>query len=200
MLPDRSLTTTDKMKGVKKPKERISIMLCCNADGSDKLKLLVIGKSQSPRCFKNFNAKLYCDYYANKKAWMVNEILQDFLKSFNRRMKLEKRHVLLLMDNAPSHIIPANLTHVRCEFLPPTTTSHLQPMDAGIISAFKAHYRRFLVRWHIDAIDQGLVSKIEVSDAIRWAKLSWDEITTEQYVTAGATQASCLLRLILKLH
>ena len=44
MLPDRSLTTADKTKGVKKPKDRISVMLCCNADGSDKVKPLIIAK------------------------------------------------------------------------------------------------------------------------------------------------------------
>lgn len=177
MLPDRSLTTKDKTKGIKKPKERISVMLCCNADGTDKLRPLVIGKSLNPRCFKQFNPKLYCDYYANKKAWMVNGILQDFLIAFNRRMSRENRHVLLFMDNAPSHIIPDKLMNVRCEFLPPTTTSHLQPMDAGIINAFKAHYRRYLVRFHVDAIDAGQVRKVELSDAIRWTKLSWDEVT-----------------------
>ena len=85
MLPGQSLTTSDKMKGVKKPKESISVMLCCNADWSDKLKPLVIGKSLKPTCFKNFNAKLYCDYSANKKAWMVNAILQEFLITLNRK-------------------------------------------------------------------------------------------------------------------
>ena len=182
MLPDRSLTTKDKTKGAKKPKERISVMLCCNADGSDKLRALVIGKTLNPRCFKQFNPKLYCDYYANKKAWMVNGILQDFIKSLNRRMVRENRKILLLMDNAPSHIIPENMKNVRCEFLPPTTTSHLQPMDAGIINAFKAHYRRYLVRFHIDAIDAGRAPKVEVSDAIRWKKLSWDEVTSSTIV------------------
>ena len=99
---------------------------------------------------------------------MVNGILQDFLKSFDRRMARENRHVLLLMDNAPSHIIPKKLNHVRCEFLPPTTTSHLQPMDAGIINAYKAHYRRYLVRrFHVDATDAGRTPRVEISDAIR---------------------------------
>ena len=112
-------------EGVKKPKDQVSVMLCANADGTDKLRPLVIGKTKNPRCFRNFNPSLYCDYYANKKAWMVNAILQLFLVSFNHGMSRENRSVLLLMDNAPSHIIPENLSNVRCEFLPPTTTSRL---------------------------------------------------------------------------
>ena len=146
------MTTADKTEGVKKPKDRISVMVCSNADGSDKLRPLIIGKVQNRRCFKLFNPRLYCDYYASKKA---NEILQEFLIAFNKKMKRENRNVLLLMDNAPSHIIPPNLTNVTCKFLPPTTTSHLQPMDAGIINAYKAHYRRYVVRFVVDAIDAG---------------------------------------------
>jgi hypothetical protein len=110
---------------------------------------------------------------------MVNGILQDFLKAFNQRMKREQRHVLMLMDNAPSHIIPDNMTNVRVEFLPPTTTSHLQPMDAGIINAYKAHYRRYLIQYYVDAIDASQSPKVEISDAIRWTKLAWDEISME---------------------
>jgi len=134
-------------------------------------KPLIIGKALNLCCFKNFNPKLYCDYYANKKAWMVNGILQEFIKSLNQRM------TLLLMDNAPSHIIPENMTNVRCEFLLPSTTSHLQPMDTGIINTFKAHYHRYLVRFHIEAIDAGWTPKVEISDTIRWTKRSWDEVS-----------------------
>ena len=59
MLPDKSLSTNDKVKGCKKIKDRITVALCSNADGSEKLKPLVIGKSENPRCFKSFNHKLY---------------------------------------------------------------------------------------------------------------------------------------------
>ena len=61
--------------------------------------------------------------------------------------------------------------------MPPTTTSHLQPMDAGIINSFKVNYRRHLVRFHIDAIDEGRQPKVKISDAIRWTKLSWEAVT-----------------------
>ena len=55
-------------------------------------------------------------------------------------------------------------------------TSHLQPMDVGIINAFKAQYRGYLVRYIVDAIDGGRSACVEVSDAMCWIKLSWDEV------------------------
>ena len=45
MLPDKYLSTNDKVKGCKKIKDRITVALCSNANGSEKLKPLVIGKS-----------------------------------------------------------------------------------------------------------------------------------------------------------
>jgi hypothetical protein len=34
------------------------------------------------------------------------------------------------------------LTHIELAFLPPNTTSHLQPLDAGIIASFKNYFKR----------------------------------------------------------
>jgi hypothetical protein len=52
--------------------------------------------------------------------------------------------VLLLIDNAPGH--PENLMfdHPNFEivFLPPNTSSLLQPLDQGVIAAFKPCYVR----------------------------------------------------------
>ena len=50
--------------------------------------------------------------------------------------------VLLLLDNAPSHSTDLSHPNVQIEFLPPNTTSLLQPLDQGIIAAFKAYYIR----------------------------------------------------------
>ncbi|GBC01580.1 hypothetical protein RclHR1_42410001 [Rhizophagus clarus] len=47
-------------------------------------------------------------------------------------------------DNNASgrEVTQLNLTHVEVAFLPPNTTSHhLQPLDAGVIKSFKAHYK-----------------------------------------------------------
>jgi hypothetical protein len=49
-VPQRSLAT-GKRTGRKQDKQRITVLLCCNATGTDKRKLLVIGKSKRPLSF-----------------------------------------------------------------------------------------------------------------------------------------------------
>jgi hypothetical protein len=52
-LPDGTLTfKTDKIAGSKKAKDRVAVLVCANMDGSDKQKLMVIGKSRDPQCFQ----------------------------------------------------------------------------------------------------------------------------------------------------
>ena len=54
--------------------------------------------------------------------------------------------VLLILDNAPGH--PESIHQVALEmgvevvFLPPNTTSLIQPMDQGVIRTFKSYYTR----------------------------------------------------------
>ena len=79
------------------------------------------------------------DYYWNKTSWMQVSVWNDYLTKLDARMRLQNRKILLLVDNAPVHIIDENvsLTNVAVHFLPPNTTAHLQPCDAGIINSFK---------------------------------------------------------------
>ncbi|KAL6523115.1 hypothetical protein OROHE_016410 [Orobanche hederae] len=41
------------LEGKKQDKERLTVAICCNEDGSEKLPLWIIGKYAKPRCFKN---------------------------------------------------------------------------------------------------------------------------------------------------
>ena len=85
--------------GLKQSKERISIALCCNASGTDKQKPLVIGKFARPRCFvKTFDLKIYVDYTFNKKAWMTSSVFQDWLKQFDKSMRLQGQHAILSLS------------------------------------------------------------------------------------------------------
>lgn len=90
-------------------------------------------------------------YRNNKKAWMTGELFKEFVQKFNEQMKSRNKSALLLLDNAPSHINPDfALSNTKILFLPPNTTSKIQPMDAGIIAAFKKRYRRFHLKNAID--------------------------------------------------
>ena len=77
MEPDKTLATRW-LSGRKKSKERLSIALCANADGSHKLPPLVIGKYANPRCFKNINiGNLPITYQNNAKVWMLTTLFQE---------------------------------------------------------------------------------------------------------------------------
>ena len=92
-------------------------------------------------------------------------------------MTVQDRHVLLILDYAPSHIMPGHLSNVKLDFLLPTTTSHLQPLDAGIIKSFKSNFRKQQLRLVIDQLDEGRSHKVSVSDAIRFTKHAWDAVS-----------------------
>jgi len=75
--PDRGLATAQ-MSGKKKDKFRITMVIACNADGSEKLPLVFIGKSAKPRCFKGKTPQAHGFYYRNnKKAWMTMVIFEE---------------------------------------------------------------------------------------------------------------------------
>jgi len=88
-------------------------------------------------------------YRSNSKAWMLTTIFQEWFQEFDHQVgqKYGGQRVLLLFDNCSSHKLEnLTLSYINVYFLPPNTTSKLQPMDAGIIMAFKKHYRHYHIR------------------------------------------------------
>ncbi|XP_022019750.1 CENP-B homolog protein 2-like [Helianthus annuus] len=57
LQPDHSLATMQ-LEGKKQDKERLTVAICYNEDGSEKLPLWIIGKYAKPRCFKNVNLNI----------------------------------------------------------------------------------------------------------------------------------------------
>lgn len=75
--PDRGLALKQ-MSGKKRSKFRVSLGFACNADGSEKMPLVFIGKSKQPWCFKAKSPTQQGFYYRNnKKAWMTSEIFKE---------------------------------------------------------------------------------------------------------------------------
>jgi DDE superfamily endonuclease len=137
LAPDRTIAR-QQIEGAKKDKTRITIALATNADGSEKLEPLFIGRAKSPCSFKRQTGEQLGFFYRyNKKAWMTGLLFQEWLNTLERQMKIAGRN-LVILDNAPSHVCENfELQYVEVLFLPPNATSKIQPLDAGIIAALK---------------------------------------------------------------
>ncbi|XP_037521718.1 tigger transposable element-derived protein 6-like [Rhipicephalus sanguineus] len=141
------------------------------------MKLTVIGRYQNPRCFK-LAGSLPCTYKANKKAWMTSEMFLEFLTHLDRKMSSQNRNILLLLDQCAAHPKQVTLCNIKLVFLPANTTSHLQPLDAGIIRNAKHYFKRLLVRHllaKIERKDDNL--QITLLDALHFIAMAWDRVT-----------------------
>ncbi|GBN57502.1 Tigger transposable element-derived protein 6 [Araneus ventricosus] len=79
----------------------------------------------------------------------------DWLKGIDKEMAKRKRRIFLFIDNCNAHSNFLGLKNITVKFLPPNTTSKLQPLDQGIIRSFKVGYRAQIVRRLLDSICEG---------------------------------------------
>ncbi|XP_045106683.1 tigger transposable element-derived protein 1-like [Portunus trituberculatus] len=134
-------------KGFKAAKDRVTLLLEGNAEGDLNLKPKLIYHSENPRALKG----LIKDYLpvvwrSNKKAWLTTTIHQDYFSSYLAPKLTEyasanniANRFLLILDNALSHpkCMEDWAENIQVVFLPPNTTSLIQPMDQTIIKTFK---------------------------------------------------------------
>jgi hypothetical protein len=72
--------------------------------GTDRWKLLVIGKGAKPQCFKGISMdSLPVLYYANKNAWMTSEIFKKLLMCWDVQLQWKLRKMLLVLENCAVH-------------------------------------------------------------------------------------------------
>ena len=146
---------------------------------TEKLPLLAIRKFERPRCMKNVKS-LPAVWKANRKARMTSQIFEEWVRKFDRKMLLQGRSVALIVDNCPAHLAISGLRAVQLIFLPPNTTSVLQPRDQGIIQTLKTHYRKRVLRKLIALIeshgDNKFHLKLTVLDVITMAAAAWDKV------------------------
>ena len=84
---------------------------------------------------------------------MTGVLFEEWVRKFDSSFRAQSRKVALLIDKYPVHHEIKNLTNINLIFLPPNTTSVLQPMDQGVIRSLKAHYRKKVVRLCIEAVE-----------------------------------------------
>lgn len=162
----------------------LNSICCMYFIGTDKRKLVVIGKSAKPRCFKGVRS-LPVDYFNNKNAWMTSDIFKRILLAMDKEMIEKRRKILLFLDNCAAHgkieDMQKSLKAIKLSLLPPNTTSHLQPLDQGIIHCLKSYYRSKMLELVISDLEEGLpIRKVNVLEAITIVASSWSvDVTSE---------------------
>lgn len=101
--PNKTLAfKDDKCHGGKLSKERVTLLVGANMNGTEKLPLLMIGKAANPRCFKNVKTKPV-PYESSAKAWMTSALFEKWLLQLDKKIGKQKRTIILLIDNCTAH-------------------------------------------------------------------------------------------------
>ena len=148
---------------------------------------LVIGKVKYPSALKKKGVtlqQLKVDYYQSTKGWMTLAIFGVWLKTWNEKLARHHHHILLLVDNAPSHMVDAQYSNIKIVFLPANMTAELQPLDQGIIRVLKLSYCKAItenVLPHIDADKpdnlQDIMSSLDFVVACEFFVPAWNHMS-----------------------
>uniref|UniRef100_UPI00358ECFDF tigger transposable element-derived protein 1-like n=1 Tax=Myxine glutinosa TaxID=7769 RepID=UPI00358ECFDF len=184
-MPRRTFITTKsaKVRGRKAIKERFTLLFAMDASGTCRLKPTVVHRAKRPRAYKGCNMnKLNVHWLTSKKGYMSAKLSQDWLKEafipevedFCKSQNI-RLNILLLLDNAPGHspLLRAEHPNVKVEFLPPNTTSLIQPLDQEVISVVKASYstrqfRKMRQATKDTAVIQQLLDSEDEDDMVQW--------------------------------
>jgi len=159
-LPNRAYVTAGRRRrarGTKamKAKDRVTLVLACNATGTHKVPVAIIGTAQVPLCFTRPRSPCPLPYFYQNSAWMDADVYEKWFKTvFVPAMRARTSlPVALVVDNCGAH---SKLEHAQVTTipLPPNVTSIHQPLDAGIIAALKRRYKRWLLALVVEAFER----------------------------------------------
>jgi len=109
-LPSRSYVPSEDRRTARgskamKRKDRVTVTLCCNATGTRKVPVTMIGKAAQPMCFQGEGNASPLPYFSQKPAWTDASVFKRwfeevFVPAVQARTA---HHVYLIMDNLGCH-------------------------------------------------------------------------------------------------
>ncbi|NWW06420.1 TIGD4 protein, partial [Oreocharis arfaki] len=188
MLPHNTFAFKGKTSSVgKQSRERLTVVVGTNMDGSEKLPLLVIGKNKSPHSFKDVKS-LPVHYEANDRVCMTSGIFEQWMHKLDDRFQAQQRRVVILVDSLPAHPEVKNLKSVKLVFFPPDSSSCIAVKER-IVRSLKVKYRHCLIKRLVDCVESNKEFMLTLLDAIEMLYLCWRQVTPQTIVKSysGAT-------------
>ncbi|SCU99698.1 LANO_0F03246g1_1 [Lachancea nothofagi CBS 11611] len=138
--------------------EVLTVMLCANLDGSEKMNPLVIGRYENYRSFRNHFSndtpdntsqtsvgermarKFSLTFHSNRKSWLTSNLFHDWLVWWDKRLVVDNRIICIVLDDSCSHrIINLRLKNIKLVYT--SANSRFLPFNWGVLDEFKTHYR-----------------------------------------------------------
>lgn len=161
--------------------QRLMVGLLCNASGTHRWTPIVIGGARRPPSFGSlFDPDIYCSYHYEAGMCLTGDILTDTLRSLNENLCKEKRHAVILIDEARRcDLADLDLCNLKIELLPSQCASDVASMRECITHAVKALYRKDLVLHSSVCRDAELQSDITVRWALRALSDAWMSVPSQ---------------------
>ncbi|EPY77151.1 tigger transposable element-derived protein 4 [Camelus ferus] len=162
-------------------KDRITLVVGTNMDGSEKLPLLVIGKNKNPHCFKGIKS-LPVYYEANKMAWMTSDVFEQWMRKLDEKFQAEQRRVVIFVESFPAHPEVKNLKSIELAFFPSCLSSKFIAMKQGVIKSLKIKYRHCLIKKFLSSVEGSKEFTFSLLDAVDTLHLCWRAVTPQTIV------------------
>ncbi|XP_006875561.1 PREDICTED: tigger transposable element-derived protein 4 [Chrysochloris asiatica] len=162
-------------------KDRITLVVGANMDGSEKLPLLIIGKNRNPHCFKGIKS-LPVYYEANRTAWMTSEVFEQWMWKLDEKFQAQQRRVVIFVDSFPAHPEVKNLKSIELAFFPSCLSSKFIAMKQGVIKSLKIKYRHHLIKKFLSSVESSKEFTFSLLDAVDTLHLCWRSVTPETII------------------
>uniref|UniRef100_A0A182JQR2 HTH CENPB-type domain-containing protein n=1 Tax=Anopheles christyi TaxID=43041 RepID=A0A182JQR2_9DIPT len=158
-------------------KDRVTVLLCGNVTGTDKLPILVVGKLSPNQCVKEFQALRNAMYESNWNAWITRDIFQTWLKKVDQTMRETERQIVLLVNHSPAHVFLPNLTNIKV-ICYSAKQGEVQVPHRELIHMFKRNFRTELISLFVGCRKNEIDPIISIPYTVQIAAQAWDTINS----------------------
>ncbi|ODM24498.1 hypothetical protein SI65_02088 [Aspergillus cristatus] len=178
---------------------RMTLLLCVNSTGSDRLPVWVIASEKKPDSLDGLDPGASgAVWYSSESISMTSDPMQEWLSNFYSHIG-SQRSVILLLDNLSAHQKGVRLapppSNIRIQWLPPGTTDRNQPLDQRVIRAFKSGYRKI---WQMHIIEKmykepgNPIHTVSPELAVHWIVQIWKHGIKNQTIHKSFHESSVL--------